>query len=132
MQHFKDSNTGDVYAYDDDVVVATGPDGILLTTASGMPISAPADLRPYTPQAPTVADAKVVASAAMRAKRDAALAASDWLVERHRDEVDIDASKTTLTVAQYRELLAYRATLRNIPEQKNFPDVTLPNVPVFV
>ena len=54
-----------------------------------------------------------------RVWRDAALAATDGVISRHRDELEDGA--TTLTSAQYTELQAYRRALRNWPEAGEFP-----------
>ncbi|NUU35150.1 phage tail assembly chaperone [Pseudomonas sp. C2B4] len=55
-----------------------------------------------------------------RAWRDGQLAATDGVVSRHRDELEA-GQETTLTLAQYAELQAYRRTLRNWPESGEFP-----------
>jgi hypothetical protein len=54
-----------------------------------------------------------------RATRDAKLTATNWLVERHREEQETGA--TTLTAQQYADLLAYRQALRDVPQQAGFP-----------
>lgn len=66
-----------------------------------------------------------------RLERDAALTACTWLVERHRDQQDVEAS-TTLTTAQYVELLTYRQALRDWPAVTGWPDVELPGKPVWM
>lgn len=63
-------------------------------------------------------------------RRDAALKDTDWLVARHRDEVELDPSQTTLTQEQYAALQSWRRTLRNITSHPSFPRVTLPERPV--
>ena len=65
----------------------------------------------------------------MRAQRDTALAATDWLVQRHRDEIDMNG-KTTLSSDQFKALLSYRDNLRNLPNQKGFPEISLPAEPL--
>ncbi|WP_124298615.1 phage tail protein [Pseudomonas chlororaphis] len=52
--------------------------------------------------------------------RDAQLLSTDPLVSRHRDELE-EGSETTLTPAQYSELQVYRRSLRNWPENGEFP-----------
>ncbi|MEB3437900.1 phage tail assembly chaperone [Pseudomonas sp. A2] len=52
--------------------------------------------------------------------RDSALAQTDALVQRHRDEVEAGGD-TTLTSDQYQELQAYRLALRDWPENEAFP-----------
>lgn len=56
-----------------------------------------------------------------RTWRDVRLAETDALVTRHRDELEEDGSKTTLTTKQYTELQAYRRELRNWPDNGDFP-----------
>lgn len=56
-----------------------------------------------------------------RAWRDAELQASDGVVARHRDQMEV-VSPTTLTDIQYAALQQYRAQLRDWPAQKDFPD----------
>lgn len=53
-------------------------------------------------------------SANVRATRDQLLAEADCLAIRHRDQVD-NSETTTLTGAQYTELLNYKKDLRNLP-----------------
>ncbi|KAF2393078.1 MULTISPECIES: phage tail protein [Pseudomonas] len=52
--------------------------------------------------------------------RSVQLTITDGVVTRHRDEVE-ENSPTTLTLAQYAELQAYRRSLRNWPESGEFP-----------
>lgn len=78
----------------------------------------------YAAHDPTKADASIVMTA-----RDAALASSDWMMQRHRDEVDMGV-KTTLSSDQFSALLAYRQKLRDLPAQKGFPNVDMPVAPV--
>lgn len=67
-----------------------------------------------------------------RAWRDGQLASSQWLVTRHRDELDI-AMPTTLNNAQYTELLNYRQALRDWPESDLFPSaIDRPAAPTWV
>lgn len=56
-----------------------------------------------------------------RAWRDAKMHASEWLVTRHRDEQDLK-KETTLTAAQFFELLGYRQVLRDWPQAATFPN----------
>lgn len=62
--------------------------------------------------------------ASKRRERDSALASTDWLVVRHRDEMDAGLT-TTLSNDKYTSLLKYRSTLRNITSDRNFPDVVI-------
>lgn len=62
--------------------------------------------------------------------RNAAMASTDWLVSRHRDEVEFGDSKS-LTDAQFRELQGYRSALREWPTSASFPDV-MPTAPTWL
>lgn len=55
------------------------------------------------------------ALAMLRAERDSRLAATQWMVDRHRDEVD-DGRVLTMSDDQFSALLAYRQALRDLPE----------------
>lgn len=55
-----------------------------------------------------------------RAWRDGQLTDTQWLTERHRDEIDLGA-QLTLIADQYVELLTYRKALRDWPEGAEFP-----------
>lgn len=67
-----------------------------------------------------------------RAWRDTEITASQWIVERHRDQV---AAGTTLTITadEYTELLTYRQALRDWPTVTDFPaDSTKPTEPTWL
>jgi len=65
----------------------------------------------------------------VRAERDQRVAVDDWLVQRHRDQVDA-GTPTVQTAAQYSALLVYRQALRDVPQQAGFPsDVDWPARP---
>jgi len=53
--------------------------------------------------------------------RDDEVTASDWLVNRHREEQDIQLP-TTLKADQFSELLLHRQALRDWPTAVAFPD----------
>ncbi|WP_257154409.1 phage tail protein [Pseudomonas sp. ICMP 8385] len=53
--------------------------------------------------------------------RDSALANTDGLVVRHRDELELQQA-TTLTTEQYQQLQRYRLDLRVWPLAEHFPD----------
>lgn len=77
--------------------------------------------------APTYTAAELEATA--RTWRDAEITASQWLIERHRDESDAGTA-TTLTADQYKALLVYRQALRDWPTVTDFPaDSTKPVAP---
>lgn len=61
---------------------------------------------------PVTQDRKVVVD--IIAARNRALSESDWLVARHRDELELSDSKTTLTHEQYLNLQAWRRALRAV------------------
>lgn len=70
-------------------------------------------------------------SAQARSDRDTKLAATNWLVERHREEQE--TGTTTLTAQQYADLLAYRQALRDVPQQTGFPEsIQWPAIPEFL
>lgn len=59
MQLFKDTVTGLVWAYEDDVIVIVTDGVYSFETANGVPLtSAPTTLQPYTVPAPTLAELK--------------------------------------------------------------------------
>jgi hypothetical protein len=70
-------------------------------------------------------------AASLRLRRDAALAATDWLVLRHQDERVLGGS-TTLTDAQATKLAKYRQALRALTQASGFPRVELPTAPSFI
>ncbi|MGL6596866.1 hypothetical protein ACSZOB_03395 [Aeromonas veronii] len=61
----------------------------------------------------------------LRAQRDKAISDSDWLVLRHRDELDA-ALATTLSDEEYVELLAHRRALREWPTVQGWADTPMP------
>lgn len=64
-----------------------------------------------------------------RAKRNEILASTDWLVSRHRDEVEIQGA-TALSVEQFASLLAYRQALRDFSDSDGFPaESAMPETP---
>lgn len=64
--------------------------------------------------------------------RAAELERHEWIVMRHRGEVELKA-ETTLTAAQYAELLNYRKALRDWPTDDTFPDTeSRPLAPVWL
>lgn len=77
-----------------------------------------------------VADADPTVRA--RLWRNAQLAASQWLVDRDRDEQAAGAPMT-LSTDQYHELLDYRQDLRDWPLSGNFPkDFSKPAAPLWL
>lgn len=90
---------------------------LLQQQATGKQIVAGTHGRPVTQDRKTVVD--------IIAARNRALDDTDWLVARHRDELDY-GGRVTLTAAQYSNLQAWRRALREVT-----PDMTsLPTRPV--
>ena len=57
---------------------------------------------------------------AERKWRDGVISSTEWLVTRHRDELDMQRP-TTLTAEQFAQLLTYRQELRDWPLALQFP-----------
>lgn len=56
----------------------------------------------------------------VRVLRDLKFDESSFLVERHREELELGVP-TTLTPLEYQEVLQYRQDLRDLPTQEGFP-----------
>lgn len=69
--------------------------------------------------------------ASKRIERDVALASTDWLVTRHRDEVETKRP-TSLSPAKYTALMNYRQALRDWTTHDNWVDTELPSKPNFI
>ncbi len=54
-------------------------------------------------------------------RRNELLQASDWLVMRYRDEIDLGV-ETSISVQKYFLLLEYRQKLRDIPQENKDAD----------
>ncbi|NWC92610.1 MULTISPECIES: phage tail assembly chaperone [unclassified Pseudomonas] len=88
-------------------------------------IAAGASVTDYADPVPS--DEQLAATA--RAWRDGEISVSQWLVDRHRDQVEAGAA-TTLTADQFSALLVYRQALRDWPAVTDFPaDATKPAAP---
>lgn len=83
-------------------------DGIWMLSAGGA-----VEKTPFPPAATEVV------IEAERAWRDSQMNRTQWLVDRHRDEQESDA--TTLTSSRFGELQAFRRALRNWPQASGFP-----------
>lgn len=57
----------------------------------------------------------------VRMRRDRRIRATDWMVLRHREQLDSEMP-TSLTSEQYDALLLYRQSLRDVPLQAEFPE----------
>lgn len=67
-----------------------------------------------------------------RAWRDARLASTEWLVTRHRDELDMSMPQS-LSSDQFASLLTYRQELRDMPSTDGFPsDSARPDAPEWL
>lgn len=66
------------------------------------------------------------------AARDAALAATQVHIERHRDEKYVGLVDATLTETHVYELIGYRMRLRDLEKDAAFPNVSLPIAPSFI
>lgn len=96
-----------------DEVIANPPaDKIRGHDANGLPV-----LIDPPAHSPSIADLEVVE----RTWRDGQVSGTEWLVTRHRDELDMQLA-TTLTAEQFAELLVYRQALRDWPQDSRFPD----------
>ncbi|WP_421308950.1 hypothetical protein [Aeromonas veronii] len=63
-----------------------------------------------------------------RSDRDACIASSIWVIERHRGQIDL-LCDTSITDGQYKELLLYHQALRDWPDQPSWPDIEMPPAP---
>lgn len=80
--------------------------------------------------APTYTTAELAATA--RAWRDTEIEDSQWVVERHRDQVAAGGA-LTITADEFSELLAYRQELRDWPAASDFPsDASKPAAPSWL
>jgi len=65
----------------------------------------------------------------MRSKRDEALAESTWVLERHKEEKELEL-ETSITETEYLAWLTYRQQLRDFPSTiSNINAYTLPTKP---
>lgn len=84
--------------------------GRVIPDEEGLPIAAPGLL----PTSDELAEME-------RRWRDRVISSSEWMVARHRDEVDM-GQETQITPDQFSELLRYRQALRDWPTFDEFPD----------
>ena len=94
-----------------DVIANPLPGMIRSHDASGLPFLVEAPVLP-----PTIAELAMLE----RGWRDGQVSATEWLVNRHRDEQDMQLA-TTLTAEQFSALLVYRQALRDWPQDSRFP-----------
>lgn len=112
------------------------PEGVSVEIGAPMADATPAIEPSCEPQIPVIAQVAMVDDneplAAERAWRQSVLAASEWLVTRHRDEQELGRG-TTLKAQQYLELLEYRQALRDWPGAGAFPSSVLrPSAPQWL
>ncbi|VVE41525.1 hypothetical protein PCO31111_04198 [Pandoraea communis] len=67
-------------------------------------------------------------AAVLRQLRDSLIDRTDWLVQRHRDEKDMNLA-TTMSAEVFAELLGYRQALRDLPLAAAFPNLKPPPLP---
>lgn len=91
--------------------------GRVVPDENGIPIAAPALL----PTSEQLAETE-------RRWRDQVISTSEWIVTRHRDEVDM-GQETQITPEQFSELLRYRQALRDWPTAEGFPAADLRPTP---
>ncbi|BBH11692.1 phage tail assembly chaperone [Chromobacterium haemolyticum] len=112
----------------DAVEITTEEHAALLSAQSaGKVIRAGEDGKPLSVDPPPLTTAQL--SDKSRTQRDLLLVNTQWLVQRHRDQLEIGTA-TTLSADQFKELQTYRQALRDVPAQKGFPaSITWPAVP---
>lgn len=91
--------------------------GRVIPDKDGFPVAAPA----LPPDSEYLAEKE-------RCWRDGVITASEWIVTRHRDEVDM-GQETQVTPEQFSELLRYRQALRDWPTAEGFPAADLRPTP---
>lgn len=92
---------------------------LLVAQSQGKVIQANSKGEPVAVAPPPPSDAEL--ERRERIWRDSALANTDGLVVRHRDELELQQA-TTLTTEQYQQLQRYRLDLRAWPVSEHFPD----------
>lgn len=110
-------------ATDGDIVKMFHPSLVWVEVTNITPNPRPGDLaieeaegwRFSRPIAPPMSEVQI------RMRRNSLLSDSDWLVLRHRDEIDA-AVPTSLTQEQYQQILGYRQKLRDMPKQAGYPE----------
>ncbi len=104
MKYFKDENTGEVYAYDQEQIDGGWvKEGLVAMTDEEVS----AHLAPKPPTADQV-----------RAERDAKIEAVRWRIERAKDETALGVPLTE----PLEPLLQYVQALRDVPAQTGFPE----------
>lgn len=107
MKYFKDENTGEVYAYDQEQI-----DGGWVKEGL-VPMTVEEVREHLNPQPTTEQLADLV-----RADRDAKIEAVRWRIERAKDEAALGVPLTE----PLEPLLQYVQALRDVPQQSGFPE----------
>lgn len=110
MKYFHNPQANNVHAYDDDALAHFIPSHLVPMSEQ----EAQAYINSATASLPATQGSE-------RNWRDTELASLMWLRERHRDQLEIEAT-TTLTAVQFKELLVYLQALRDWPQSSDFPD----------
>lgn len=96
--------------------------------SKGKRIVADADGRPMLADPPPPSEGELAAQ--VRSERDGKLTATNWLIERHHEQLSAGIA-TSIADEAYRALLTYRQALRDVPAQAGFPAaVTWPVAPL--
>lgn len=95
-------------------------------------VDEPSPVTQHSVNLQTSISAEPASATSARAWRQASLAATEWLVTRHRDEQALGRG-THLRAAQYLQLLEYRQALRDWPGSPSFPAMnSRPAVPQWL
>lgn len=70
-------------------------------------------------------------AAGLKGLRDSLVTRTDWLVQRHRDELDMQRA-TTMSAEAFAALLEYRQALRDVSLAAGFPHVDMPALPSVI
>ncbi|MCE4053466.1 phage tail assembly chaperone [Pseudomonas sp. Au-Pse12] len=121
MKYFHNPETNEVHAYDDDAPEHFIPSSLLPMSETQIQ----AYIASATSALPTKEDME-------RNWRDSELTSLKWLRERHRDQLEIQAS-TSIDREQFNELLVYMQALRDWPQSASFPDANFrPEAPSWL
>lgn len=60
----------------------------------------------------------------LRELRNVELDGLSWLIERHKEEVELGIN-TTLSSEEYQKILRYKQYLRDMPQDNNFPNIEI-------
>ena len=104
MNYFKDKNTGEVYAYDQEQI-----DGGWVK--EGLVAMTDEEVSAHLAPKPLTADQA-------RADRDAKIESVRWRIERHKDELELGNEP----LEPLDPLLQYVQALRDVPAQVGFPE----------